>query len=73
MTATPSALRFLLSQFQLFIAPARACVAETLTLEPTLSDLVNRAYALIPAEISLMWQTAAAHAHPAARSLILRV
>jgi len=29
-----------------------------LTLERTLSDLVNQAYALIPAEIALMWQAA---------------
>ena len=40
------------------IEPARALAAETLTLERTLSDLVNQAYALIPAEIELMWQTA---------------
>ena len=32
--------------------------AETLTLERTFSDLVNQAYALAPAEIALMWQTA---------------
>ena len=35
--------------------PARAPVAETLTLERTLSDLVNQAYALTPAEIGRMW------------------
>ena len=40
------------------IEPARALAAETLTLERTLSDLVNQAYALTPAEIALMWQTA---------------
>ena len=40
------------------IVPARALAAETLKLERTLSDLVNRAYALTPAEIALMWQTA---------------
>ena len=40
------------------IAPARALGAETLTLERTLSDLVNQAYALTPAEIELMWKTA---------------
>jgi len=28
------------------------------TLERTFSDLVNQAYALAPAEIALMWQTA---------------
>ena len=37
---------------------ARALAAETLTLERTLSDLVNQAYALTPAEIDLMWKTA---------------
>jgi hypothetical protein len=40
------------------IEPARALAAETLKLERTLSDLVNQAYALTPAEIELMWQTA---------------
>ena len=40
------------------IEPARARAAETLTLERTLSDLVNQAYALTPAETALMWQTA---------------
>jgi hypothetical protein len=40
------------------LEPARALAAETLTLERTLSDLVNQAYALTPAEIALMWQTA---------------
>jgi hypothetical protein len=29
-----------------------------LTLERTLSDLVNQAHALTPAEIAVMWQTA---------------
>jgi hypothetical protein len=38
--------------------PARALAAETLNVERTLSDLVNQAYALTPAEIDLMWQTA---------------
>ena len=39
------------------VVPARALAAEVLTLERTLSDLVNQAYALTPAEIALMWQT----------------
>jgi hypothetical protein len=39
-------------------APASALATETLTLERTFSDLVNQAYALTPAEIDLMWQTA---------------
>ena len=33
--------------------PSRARAAETVTLERTLSDLVNQAYALTPAEIAL--------------------
>jgi hypothetical protein len=59
--APPSALRFLLSAFPISAfqpAPARARAAETLTLERTLSDLVNQAYALAQSEIALMWQTA---------------
>jgi hypothetical protein len=38
--------------------PSRALAAETLTVERTLSDLVNQAYGLTPAEMALMWQTA---------------
>ena len=37
---------------------ARARAAETLALERTLSDLVNQAYGLIPAEFELIWKTA---------------
>ena len=40
------------------LEPARALAAETLTPERALSDLVNQAYALTPADIALMWQTA---------------
>jgi hypothetical protein len=40
------------------IAPARALAVETLTLERPLSDLVNQAYALTPAEIDFLWKTA---------------
>ena len=40
------------------IEPSRALAAETLKLEGALSDLVNQAYGLTPAEIALMWQTA---------------
>ena len=39
-------------------APVRARAAETLNLERALSDLVNQAYSLTPAEIAMMWQTA---------------
>ena len=50
------------------IAPARALAAETLNLERTLSDLVNQAYALTPADIELVWQTAPPRMHiPAPR------
>jgi hypothetical protein len=51
-------LHALRDEYTRTIAPAHALAAETLTLERTLSDLVNRAYALTPAEIALMWQTA---------------
>ena len=50
----------MLSEYTCAIAPAHSLAAETLTLERTLSDLVNQAYALTPAEIELMWQTAPA-------------
>jgi hypothetical protein len=40
------------------IQPSRARAAKTFNLERTLSDLVNQAYALTPAEIDLMWKTA---------------
>jgi hypothetical protein len=40
------------------IKPASALAAETLKLERTLSDLVNQAYGLTPAEIELIWKTA---------------
>jgi hypothetical protein len=45
------------------IAPTRALAAETLKLERALNDLVNQAYALTPAEIALMWQTAPPRMH----------
>jgi hypothetical protein len=40
------------------IEPASALAAETLVLKRALGDLVNQAYALTPAEVTLMWQTA---------------
>jgi hypothetical protein len=46
------------SRFQLFCPPARALAVETMTLERTLSDLVNQADALTPAEIGVLWKTA---------------
>ena len=39
-------------------ADRHALAAKTLKLERTLSDLVNQAYALTPAEIDLLWKTA---------------
>ncbi len=51
-------LHALRDEYTRTIAPARALSAEALTLERTLSDLVNQAYALTPAEIALMWRTA---------------
>jgi hypothetical protein len=53
-----ASLHALRDEYTRTIAPARALAAETLALERTLSDLVNQAYALTPAEIALMWQTA---------------
>jgi hypothetical protein len=40
------------------VTAARALAAETLKLERTLSDLVNQAYGLTPAEIELLWKAA---------------
>jgi hypothetical protein len=55
---TSAGLHALRDEYARTIAPSRALAAESLTLERTLSDLVNQAYALTPAEIALMWQTA---------------
>ena len=55
---TAAGLQGLRAEYTRTIEPARALAAETLKLERTLSDLVNQAYALTPAEIALMWQTA---------------
>jgi len=51
-------LHALRDEYTRTIEPARALAAEALILESTLSDLVNQAYALTPAEIAQMWQTA---------------
>ena len=51
-------LHALRDEYTRTIEPARSLAAETLTLERTLSDLVNQAYGLTPAEIALMWKTA---------------
>jgi hypothetical protein len=51
-------LHALRDEYTRTIEPARALAAETLALERVLSDRVNQAYALTPAEIALMWKTA---------------
>ena len=55
---TAAGVHGLRDEYTRTIEPARALAAETLSLERTLSDLGNQAYALTPAEIELMWQTA---------------
>jgi hypothetical protein len=55
---TAAGLHPLREEYTCTIEPTRALAAETLTLERTLSDLVNQAYGLAPAEIALLWQTA---------------
>ena len=55
---TAAGVHALRDEYTRTIEPARALAAETLKLERTLSDLVNQAYGLTPAEIDLMWQTA---------------
>jgi hypothetical protein len=55
---TAAGVHALRDEYTRTIEPARALVAETLNLEHTLSDLVNQAYALSPAEIELLWKTA---------------
>ena len=51
-------LQALRDEYTRTMVPAHALAVEALTLERTLSDLVNQAYALNPPEIALMWQTA---------------
>ncbi len=55
---TSAGLHALRNEYTRTIAPACTVAAEVLTLERTLSDLINQADALTPAEIALMWQTA---------------
>ena len=55
---TAAGLHALREEYVRTIAPTRALAAETLILERSLSDLINQAYGLTPAEIALMWQTA---------------
>jgi hypothetical protein len=53
-----AALRTLREEFARTIIPAQALAVEARSLEQTISDLVNAAYELTPAEIELMWETA---------------
>ena len=55
---TATGVQGLHEEYTRTIEPALALAAETLKLERTLSDLVNQAYALTPAEIDLVWRTA---------------
>ena len=55
---TAAGVQGLRAEYNRTIEPARALAAETLDLEYPLSDLVDQAYALTPAEIDLMWKTA---------------
>ena len=54
----------MLGEYTRTITPARTLAAETLTLECTLSDLVNQAYPLPHSETALMWQAAPPSPHP---------
>ena len=55
---TAAALKALRDEDAHTLAPARVLATEALTLERQLSDLVNAAYGLTPAEVQLMWDTA---------------
>jgi hypothetical protein len=55
---TAAGVHALRDEYTRTLVPACALAAETSTLERTLSDLVNQAYGLTPAEIDLMWKTA---------------
>ena len=55
---TAAGVHALRDEYTRTIEPARALAIETLNLVRTLSDLVNQAYGLTPAEIGLMWKTA---------------
>jgi hypothetical protein len=53
-----AALRSLREEHERTIVPAQALAREALGLEQQVSDLVNAAYGLTPAEVALMWETA---------------
>jgi len=58
MILTAAEVQGLREKYTRSIEPARVLAAGTLKLEGMLSDLVNEAYDLTPAEIDLMWKTA---------------
>ena len=51
-------LRSLREEFARSILPAQALASEARSLEVSISDLVNEAYGLTPAEIQTMWESA---------------
>jgi hypothetical protein len=55
---TAAGLKALRDEYARSLEPARQLAAEAATLEHELSDLVNAAYGLTPAEIALLWSTA---------------
>jgi hypothetical protein len=52
---TAAGVHALRDEYSRTVEPARALAAETLNLERPLSDPVNQAYGLAPAEIGLTW------------------
>ncbi|NLY02502.1 MAG: class I SAM-dependent DNA methyltransferase, partial [Rhodopirellula sp.] len=55
---TAAGLKALREEYIRLIDPARRLAAEAIKLEHQISDLVNEAYGLTPAEVALLWQTA---------------
>ena len=53
-----AALRSLREEHARTVVPAQSLGAEAVGLERRISDLVNEAYGLGPADVELMWQTA---------------
>ena len=54
---TAAGVHALRNEYTRTIDPAHALAGEALKLERTLSDLINQADAMTPAEIELLWQT----------------
>lgn len=53
-----AAVKHLRDEFARSVEPAQALAREAVAAERAVSDLVNAAYGLTPAEIDLMWATA---------------